>query len=393
MVMAVTAVAMIAYLAMEVMYDSTVEYSVNSQSLNRLKAYYAAKSGLELSMLRIKIYQTVMAKYGTQLGPYQQYVDEIWKFPLAWPLPLDESMNSVDRESADKISKESLIDGAFAATISDEGSRIDLNDLVSPSKKLAEITQQRLVEALKRQIEENEEWRDKYSNVRPEEVINNIADWMSSKNESLNGGDKRSAYAELNRDREFYPPNAGFRTLQEMRMVKDMNDDFFDFLSPLVTIYGMKGVNPNFASKEVLKSLDAGITDEIVNEIVQRRDDPQLGGPFKDSEDFWGFVTGKGARLVAQDTKDIPLYFETLVSFRIKSTGNFASAVREIEVVVTDLDRTAKRIKEFTDKEKDQDQQQQQDQTQAQQQQQQQQAQQQISIPKGPPRIVFWAER
>lgn len=393
MVMAVTAISVIMYLAMEVMYDATVEYTVNSQNLNRLKAYYAARSGMELSLLRVKIYQTVMTKYGSQMGPYQQYVDEIWKFPMAWPLPLPEELNSVDKEAADKLGKESLLDSSFIATIEDEGSKIDLNDLISPSKKLAEITQQRLVDALRRQIEENEEWRDKYSNVRPEEIINNIADWISDKNESRNGGDKRSAYSELNGDREFYPPNAGFRTLQEMRLVKDMNDDFYDFLSPMVTIYGMKGVNPNFASKEVLKSLDAGITDEIVGEIVTRRDDPTQGGPFKDAQDFWGFVTGKGARLFTQDTNSIPLYFETLVSFRIKATGSFASAVREIEVVTTDLDRTAKRIKDFTDKEKEQTDEERKAAEEAAKKESQQQAQRQVSTSKGPPRIVFWAER
>lgn len=395
MVMAVTTVGLLTYLAMQIMYESTVEYTVNSQSLNRLKAYYAARSGLELSLLRIKIYQTVMTKYGSQMGPYQQYVDEIWKFPLAWPLPMPEELNSVDKESAEKVASESLIDTSFVATIGDEGSKVDLNDLVSPSTKLRELTENRLLEALKRKVEDDDEWRDKYGNFRFEELVNNIADWMSDKRESRNGGDKRSDYADLNRDGDFYPPNAGFRTLGELRMVKDMNDDFYDFLVPIVTIYGMRGVNPNVASKEVIRSLDAGLTDEIVDEIIQRRDDPNLGGPFKDAADFWGFVQGKGARLVAQDTETIPLYFESLVSFRIRATGSFASSVREIEVVTMDLDRTAKRIKEFTDKEKELT-----EEERRRQEEEKKKAEAatstgpaQVSLSKGPPRIVFWSEK
>lgn len=357
MIMAISCVTLIMALAMEVMYDSTVEYTVNSQALNRLKAYYAARSGMEISLLRIKIYQTVKGQMSAnnpmmqQIGPM---LDLIWKFPFAWPLPAPDALNSVDKDTFGKLAGESMMDAAYACDIRDEGSKLDLNDLISPSKTLRETTKKRLIQIFEQRLEEDEEFKKKYGNARFEDdVVNPIADWMSDKNTGISGGDKRQNYGELNRDREYYPPNRGFRTLDELRMVAGMNEDFFEILAPRVTIFGMRGVNPNVANKETLKSLDPGITDEVVTKIMSRRDDPERG-PFRDAGDFWNFVqTDAAARLTSQDPKkEIPLSFETLTSFRVKVTGEYGGAIREIEAVVFDVEKTAEKIKSFVDKDK-----------------------------------------
>jgi general secretion pathway protein K len=387
MLMAVSAVALITYLAMEVMYDSTVEYTVNAQALNRLKAYYAAKSGMDVGLLRVKIYQSVVKRTkGKDLGPFGAMIDQIWQFPFAWPMPVPEDMNTVDKDMAQKIVKDSIFDGTFSLSIQDEGSKIDLSDLISESKTLREITQKRLVEIFSSKVETDDEWRAKYGNYRFDELINNIADWMSPKNESLNGGTKGDGYSDLNQGRQYFPPNRGFRTLQEMRMVKDMNDEFFDVLSPRVTIYGMRGVNPNIASEEILMSISPGITKEVVAKIMERRNDKN-SPPFAKAEDFWSFVEGLSeARFRDQEHKKVPLSFATLVTFRISSIGEYSGSAREIIAVVTDIDTTAERIKEFIEKDKKDD---------------------DPNykpppapanppaknLPKGPPRIVYWSER
>lgn len=390
LVMAIAALALISYLAMEVMYEATVEYTVNSQSLNRIKAYYAAKAGLDISLLRIKIYQQVVNKTaGTPAEQViQPYINEIWKFPFMWPFQLPGETNSVDKEEADKLVKASTFDSSFSTDIIDEGSKTDLADLVSASKTLRETTTRRLVELFKAKVEADEEFRAKYGAFRFEELINNIADWMSDKNTSLNGGDKKSAYADLNKGgKDYFPPNRGFRTLQEMRMVKDMNDEFFDILAPQVTIYGMRGINPNVASKEVLKSLDPGMEDRVIDEIEKYRNDPTKS-PWTKAEDFWAFVEAPpaAARLKDPDAaRKIPMVFDSLLSFRIKSRGQFATAEREITAIVTDINRTASVIKKFIDADKPQDPNVPKPKTPP--------PAAKVPLPKGPPRIVYWSER
>lgn len=390
LIFAITAVLLISYIAMEVSYDSLVEYNVNVNSLNRLKAYYAARSGVELSLLRIKTYQQAQSMFGKQLGGQSEMLDEIWSFPFAWPVPIPENLNGVDKDAIKSTLKESIMDASYVVTIEDEGSKIDLNDLVSPSKVLKESTHRRLLEMFQNKMKNDLDFQRKYGSFRFEELINNIADWQSKSRLGANGGDKRQAYQGYP---ESFPPSRAFRSVQELRLVPGMNEDFYEILEPAITIYGMKGINPNLASKEILKSLDPEITDEIADAIIKRRNDPNEGGRFKNKEDFWNFVTGRGARL-GEKTEETPLIFDKVVNFRIRSTGEYSGTAREIDVVVMDLQAVANSLKGYVDKEK-----------QAQQgnpgggapnptptPQNPAQGQTQ-QLPKGPPRIVYWGER
>src|SRR6187399_2339979 len=81
--MIVTACIMfIMYFAQELVADARIEYEVNSQGINRIKSYYAAKSALQLSLLRIKIYQQAQSKFGAQLGANNPLLNQIWQFPF-----------------------------------------------------------------------------------------------------------------------------------------------------------------------------------------------------------------------------------------------------------------------------------------------------------------------
>lgn len=356
-IMAVAAILLITTFATELIYESNVEYIVNSQNLNRLKSYYAAKSGVKLSLLRIKLYQTAQSRFGQQLGD-SPLLDEIWRFPFAWPLPPPDELNSIDKDSFAKATKESSMDASYMVTIEDEGSKIDINDLASPSKALRESTTQQLLNIFEQKRLNDENFSREYGNFRFDELVASIGDWMSDVNASAKGGDKRSAYSEMNSavGTDYYPPNRAFRTLAELYMVPGITDEIFRILEPKITIYGMKGINPNIATKEVLKSLDAGITDEIVEEIIKRREDPNQGGFFKcdqngSSQDFWSFVQQRGARLVG-NPQSIPITCDKAINFKIRSTGQFASAAREITAVVLDIDKIATKVNKFVQDEK-----------------------------------------
>lgn len=395
MMIAVAALMVIMFFAMEVSYDSNVEYLVNAQGMNRLKAYYAAKSGLQISLLRIKIYQQVESQFGAQLGN-SAMLEQIWKFPFAWPLPIPDELSAVDKDNFKKIFSESSLDAAYVTTIEDEGSKIDLNDLISPSKTLRDNTRQQLINIFNQKKLNDEAFAREHGNVNFEELVNRIYDWMSPKSVSLNGGDKRSEYADLNQDADnYYPPNRAFRTMAELHMVPGMTDDFYDLLRPRVTIYGMKGINPNLASQEVLKSLDPEMTDKAVAEIIKRRESQDEGGPFKcdadgGSEDFWNFVQTWGVRPRA-DTSQVQLTCDPVMSFKITSIGEFAGSVREITAIVMDLKKTANKVKAMVAKEKEKDstppsQDPAKDKNPA-------ATKAKENIPKGPPRIVLWNER
>mgnify|MGYP000885667043 FL=1 len=403
MLMAMTSLILMVYLASEVSKDSAIEYVVNSQEINRIKAYYAARNSMDVALLRIKIYQQIS---GMQLPPgFAQEIDQIWKFPFGWPLPITGAMSTSDKDSSEEKSKAALFDGQYDHMISDEGSKIDINDLASPSEVLRSTTTKQLLNIFQQQVDTNDEFRDLYQNFNFTELINRMTDWISDNpnNQSKNGGDKRLAFQSLGED---YPPNRGFRTLDELRLIPGMTDEFFSLLAPQITIYGMKAINPNLAPSKVLKSLDKGINDESIKEVLERRDDPDKGGSFKGASsdecrnDFKNFILSHGSQ-VDSEFKKIPFNCDKVLNFRIQATGRSGSGKgavqKKLVAVAIDINKMASQVKSYVDKEKKDA-----------------QTQQQVSsgqtpatpaktgptsgaqtkepLPKGRPRIVYWSE-
>lgn len=391
---AMAAMSVMLYISSEVSFDSLVEYSVNSQALHRMRAYYAAKNGVDLSLFRIKLYYQVQNVLGGKLD--QGMIDQVYKFPLAWPLPIPPDMGSIDKDDINKSLKESIMVGSFLTTIEDEGSKIDIGALASNSKALREATVRQLVQIFENKKETDEDFRKKYDNYDFTELINQIGDYASSKRSSFNGGDKRAPYQNIGL--KDFPPNRMFRTIEELHFVPKMTEEFYQILLPHITIYGTRSINPNNASRDVLRSLNKGFTDEIATAIIKRRDDPELGGPFKDVEDFWNYVEREGLRLEDEAKKEeIPIGFAAISSFRIRSIGEFNGVSREINAIVLNLHSAAASVKQIKDQEKKEAQDANGSNSQGGNNQQPDPAGDKtppkIKIDKGPPRIVYWQEK
>lgn len=401
LILAMMSLMFMVYIATEVTRDSAVEYIVNSQELNRIKAYYAARNGMQMALLRIKIYQQAMRSPTPIPESYMEIIDRIgWKDPFFWPLPIPKDLNAVDKDTYEEANTESYMDSTYAHTIEDEGSKIDINDLASPSKVLREITKKQLLTIFEQKIATDDDFRNEYQNTRFNELIDRIYNWMSDSNTGADGsGDKRSDFSQLGQG---YPPNRGFRTVEEVRLVPGMTDVFFDLLAPRVTIYGMKAINPNTASKEVLLSLDSGIVESAIDAAIERRNDPDKGGPFKGAGDeclknFKEFIDNRDGTRLSEEFNQIPMICSKVFNFRIKSTGMFGAGKfalqKNITAVVLDVGKSASQIKAFVDKE-----------TQAENPPPAGQnppgmgagstsgSAPQDPLPKGPPRVVYWTE-
>lgn len=384
---AVFTVVIIMYLVTEITYDSNVEYVVNANSVSRLKAFYAAKSGMDISLLRIKIFTKIQKQFGQSASPSQKkLLDMIWNFPFTWPPMVPPEASGVDKDMIKDKVKESKMDSTYYATIIDEGSKFDINDLASSSKGLRELSKKLLLQIFENRLRNDEDWAKKNRDLKYQEVINNIIDWEDDDQQAINGGDEKQAYADL--QSEDLPPNRAFRTIEELRMVAGMTDEIYGMLRDRVTVYGMHAINPNYANAEVLKALDVSMTEAVVNKVVARRNDEKLGGPFKDDSDFWSFVNAEGGRVSEENQKSLVLSFSQVINFRIKSVGEFANVTREIEAVVFDFSSVAATLasqtlqdaadakntgggpkaKENTNNSND-------------------------PLPKGPPRIVYFIER
>jgi len=279
-----------AFLAVELNFDTSVEYILSNKEYHRVKAYEAAKAGMELSLLRIQLFKNVTKQYGSQLKGQESILQMIWSLPFTWPPTIPEATSMVDKDQMNTAMSDSFMDARYVANISAEGSKIDINDLDSLSESLKKATKDQLLKVFVQKLEtEDDAWAEKNKNYDYEELINNMKDWIDEDNISENGGDEKSRYPDADDDATI-PPNRPFQTMDELKMVDGMTDEVFNILLPLVTVYGSKGINVNQANTEILKSIDPIITDEVAAEVIKRRNDMDKGGPFKDEKELISFI-------------------------------------------------------------------------------------------------------
>ena len=332
-------VFMVSVIVVEVSKDTGAEYVIASNEVDRVRAYYAAKSGLQLGLLRVLLYQKAVAQFGDQLKDQRQLLDLIWSFDFVYPPEIPEGLSQVSSDLITESTKDSYFGNQtkYYVTIKSEGSKIDINNLGSSVKPLAEGVREQILRIFQDEVSNNDAFYDEYRSENFEELGNNMADWVDANQESLNGGSEANVYPEL--DREFYPPNEPFKTLDEIRLVAGMNDDFFNLIKDRVTVFGVKGVNINYAKKEVLMALDEQLDEEAVDAIQKQINDQENGGPFPNIDAFKKFAEEELAIDWNQFNKaGVPLLFEAEYNFRITSIGQHKNTTREIEVVTYNID-------------------------------------------------------
>ncbi|MDZ4083734.1 MAG: type II secretion system protein GspK [Bdellovibrionales bacterium] len=347
LMLALFATTLLMVIATEIMYETSVEYVVSTQSVNQVRAYWAARAGTEMSLLRIHIYRQALAMGASQL-PDPKILDEIWRQPFLWPPPIPESMTIAEGDDIKKAVQSSDLTAlkvSYLSTIEAEGAKVDINDLGSPSKIMAEAARRQLKQIFDQRIENDEDFSKRFRGFDFEEVINNIADWIDSDDAARNGGSERQAYSDQPRS-TFFPPNQPLRTLPELHQVAGMTDELYDLIAPAITLYGGKGISVNQATKDVFKAFGTGFTDERIDRIIADRQDPKRG-PFKDEEDFIQYLSSIGITGNPFDLGEgakVPLVFEPETIFKIRSTGKSGQAQSDITAIVYDADKVRGRL-------------------------------------------------
>jgi type II secretory pathway component PulK len=340
------AMMIISIVLLEFQYTAMVERKLAYNDLNQLQAYYLAKAGIRVGLLRVTLYgrarqmQSSMSKSagGANVGPA---LEAIWNLPLP-AFPPDKSivtkMVKNDRDSAEKVLQETRInEGHYTHVITSESSKINLNMLLiqtsnansnsSPQRpnctgqpsNPAEYVCSSLVNLLDNFLKESDDPYQEYGNLKPEELVYDIMDWVNPGNTRLNGGAKDSYYEGLN------PPykckGNKFYTVDELKMVKGIDDHLFNKLKPYVTVYADDGkININTATSDLYKALYKDFTDDDVKKLLEERD--RLGG-WPSEQAFIDYAANSLNRSGIKNMFQTPTQYLTVASqsFLIDSLG------------------------------------------------------------------------
>lgn len=117
-----------------------------------------------------------------------------------------------------------------------------------------------------------------------------IADWIDSDLETSNPNGAEDGYY-LNLEVPYRTANTRLHSVSELRLIKGFEEfETFDLVESHLCAFIIDGgeiaINVNTASAEVLQSLSAEMTESMVDEIIERRNEE----PFTDLKEFTSFA-------------------------------------------------------------------------------------------------------
>ena len=340
--------ATLAIFVSEITYVAAINQKLAYDRLDQVKALALAKSGLRLSLLRIKAYSELkktIKKLGGDSGPAASMIpagmiDKIWSEPLTIPFSGDiSSLPSSLKDALVKFRKDSGMEGKLYLSIKAQSSKFNLNGPVaafarlpqsggsptpsatpvsgtvepgpSPAVFSAEQARQLLGEQIRSSFnarsESDEAFRDEYRNFRIDDLIEEILGWADL------------AYDTNREQASPYPfKKAPFYHISELNHLPSMDDRIYDLLSSQFHAGVSSKLNVNTIQEAVLKALVPGITKEEVKKFYEVRDgapsaeggaSATQGQPFRSADDFYKFLKERvqfyqGSETRIQDLKN-----------------------------------------------------------------------------------------
>lgn len=339
----------------EFQYAAMIERKLAYNELNQLQAYYLAKSGVHIGLLRIALYGRARrnpaiknAAGGLDITPY---LEMIWNLPLP-PFPPDavdvKKMDKSDRDAAEKELQQTMVEeGKSTHVITSESSKINLNYLVVPSsmqstdriqftdtpKSLFEYVGKMIMNLIDNFLKDSDNPFEEYGNIKPDEIVYNIMDWVNPGNNSYNGGAKDGWYEQQK------PPYKAkrnrFYTTDELKLVKGIDDHLFTKLKPYVTVYSYDGkININSAGKEMFRALYRDFTEDDLKKLLEERD--RIGG-WTTEQSFVDYVSNtlgrSGFKTIYNDANNYPFTIATR-SFLIEASGSLTKSKSTITKII-----------------------------------------------------------
>lgn len=334
-------VFIISLLTIEFQYSVAIERKLSYGDLNQLQAHYLAKSGVKFALLRLVLFSR--ANKDKSLDAVKTFLPAIWNLPIPAFPPAKSKIKQLfkaDQDAAEKAIEETKISiGQFTETISSESAKINLNSLfvpeeqrvgdfnnisfasTSPPKGLYEYVARLLFNTVTQIFKGSENPVEDFGNIRPEEVVFDIMDWVNPNTVDFGSGNKDRFYEQ---QKPPYKSKKGrFFTLEELKLVKSIEDNLYKKLKPFVTVFSYDGkIDLNGASKDVLRAIYPDFSDDDLNRIQEEK---TKIGTWSTTKAFVSFVVGtlnrSGFQSLYPDEAQYPFTVKSY-SFIIEGIGS-----------------------------------------------------------------------
>jgi type II secretory pathway component PulK len=325
LMMIMTAMIFLMAIYGEFTFESKISRIKATNVMDRSQAKLLAESGLQMAMTRLKLYKEAFNKLESnpaakgQVPP--QLLNQLWEVPFIFPIPLGEGVTLAVKETIEKFTQDSLLDGSMRVTVTNISNRMNLNMLRFdtskrlPQKEGEEVEEnpndgivdtsptaiqnnvsvdQSLYFLMKRLVDEKKEkdpaFEDRNANINYQELITNLKFFMSDY-QSLNT-DPLAGEAEANYQKIPLTPKYGpLSSASELYAIPGWNDELIELIQNEFSVYPSAQIDLNKLTSNMLKILVPNIDDEQIRSFFEYRDNPEQPKFFNSIDDFQKWVT------------------------------------------------------------------------------------------------------
>ncbi len=295
------ALAMLGVVTAEFTTDANLEYEAAKNVQNDMRAHFLARSGMNLSVLVIKVQTDILDRYRQYIGDIQ-LADYLPMFVGAFGGSKEEveSLGAlVGGLDTSSIKGLGLEEGEFDIVVTTEDGKINMNCAAG-----RETTRQALQTQLEAmffpeaynqifEYEDAEGWR----RDRPTQVAA-LIDYVDRDSARYGVDGTPEAYGYENVRDDYLPKNNYIDSVGELKLVRGVDDRFWTLFGSAFTVYG--GCKLNVGAIQ-----DVNVVMSIIYISAKNPDDPVLRDPVK----LWAL-----AQYVVQ-ARNLGILFDSLESF------------------------------------------------------------------------------
>ncbi|MCX6112489.1 MAG: type II secretion system protein GspK [Proteobacteria bacterium] len=300
LLLVLASIVVITVMIVELNYNARMASSMSANYRDEIAAEYLAKSSVNVALLRLAIVRKIKT---FQMGSFTIPPDVI-SMIISMPFIFDHSITGMD-------------------------SKININ-MVALNEDSITTFKEQMKNLYAAKVTSDESFGHRYSMDDFEILLNNIIDWIDADNESMNGGDETKYYDR--KDPPYKPRNASIPTLSELHMIEGMNDELFDFISPMLTVFSTGKINVNKISDDMWKTIDNRLTDDEIKAVRAKID---VEGPFTNEKELRTWI-GQNTKIPSTEFNPlkISLAFDD-ENFKIEATGYSGKVLKKIVCYVS----------------------------------------------------------
>lgn len=305
LMMVMTAIILLMAIYGEFTFESKISRLKATNILDKSQAKLLAESGQQLALARLRLYKEAYNKIQSNQDAKKmvqsQLLNQLWELPFIYPVPIMKDTPSSAKDTINKFTKETLLDGELKVTIQNLSNRLNLNmlridvtkfnpdkDEPQDSSSLLNMAdnailnnvsvEQSLFFLLKRLVDEkkekDEDFNERYSNLNYQELVTNLKYYVSDFGTMMN--DPFAAEAE-NRFRQIplSPKFGPLASISELYSMPGWDDQLIELIQNEFSVYPNTQIDFNKLTSNMLRILLPTLSDTDISDFFLWRDDPE----------------------------------------------------------------------------------------------------------------------